>query len=367
MDVIVGGIVGGSFSDPTNERLILLSAVGLVLVGVGLLVGTIVWWRRGREENPVLAPLELMSSRAWVKSSDAERRRRLDEVRVAGAGGASDVVKPAEPVDLEELMRSDPQAFDDLREPGIVVDVPNEADELVEGWQVAAEGEQSAELVDAAEPLVADEAVEVVEVPDADSVAVAAVVAEGAATSKATTRSGSRSKAKAASAPAADGEVAVDGAEVAAVAVSAATPKSSTRSRSRTKPAAPPAEAGDGTVEQSVEVAVAAESAAAPKRATRSRTTTKAAATEAPAAVEIADPDATQFSAQRPYDEELAADIECQDGVGAKRRQAAEIDGTDLQQRRGGEQIALGRPSVVVIRHRSAVTGDVRATLCTRG
>ncbi len=199
--VIVGGIVGGNFSDPTNERIILLSAVGLVLVGGGLLVGTIVWWRRGREENPVLAPLEVMGGRSWAKASTTERRRQLDEVRVAGAGGASDQVASADPVDLEELMRSDPQAFDDLREPSGVVEVV-EAAEMAE---VAAQGDGPAEVVETAEPPPAA-AAEVVDVGTAAAPA-DGEVAENATKPKPTTRS--KSTSKAAGAPAVAGEVAV--------------------------------------------------------------------------------------------------------------------------------------------------------------
>ena len=111
------GIVG-DFSDPTNERIIYLSAAGLALVGLGLLLATIVWWRRGRQEHPALAPLEVMSARAWAKAPAGDRRRRLDHVRLAGAGATENEVARAEPLDLEALVRSTPQAFDDLREPG---------------------------------------------------------------------------------------------------------------------------------------------------------------------------------------------------------------------------------------------------------
>jgi len=113
------GIVSATFSDPTNERLIYLSAAGLIVVGLALLVGTIVWWRRGRPEHPVLAPLEVMSTRTWEKAPEGERRRRLDSVRVNGVvPGSEEVVRP-DPVDLQALVRSVPQAFDDLREPGV--------------------------------------------------------------------------------------------------------------------------------------------------------------------------------------------------------------------------------------------------------
>ncbi len=118
------GIIGGDFSDPTNERLIYLSAAGLALVGIGLLVATIFWWRRGRQEHPALAPLEVMSGRAWAKAPEGDRRRRLDQVRPAGAGLAMNELMVYEPVDLEALVRSVPQAFDDLREPGEAIPLP---------------------------------------------------------------------------------------------------------------------------------------------------------------------------------------------------------------------------------------------------
>ena len=122
------GIVG-DFSDPTNERIIYLSAAGLVLVGVGLLLGTIVWWRRGRQEHPALAPLEVMGGRSWAKAAAGERRRRLDHVRPAGAATENEVA-PADPLDLEALVRSTPQAFDDLREPGeSAAEVPGHVEE----------------------------------------------------------------------------------------------------------------------------------------------------------------------------------------------------------------------------------------------
>jgi hypothetical protein len=122
----VGGVFAGDFSDPTNERIIYLSAAGLAIVGLALLLGTLVWWRRGRQEHPALAPLEVMGGRAWAKAPEGDRRRRLDQVRVAGAGGAIDERVASEPVDLEALVRSVPQAFDDLREPSAVISSPAE-------------------------------------------------------------------------------------------------------------------------------------------------------------------------------------------------------------------------------------------------
>jgi hypothetical protein len=148
------GIVGGDFNDPTNERIIYLSALGLAVVGLALLVGTILWWRRGRQEHPVLAPLEVMSRRSWFKAPERDRRRRLDQVRLAvsWAGEAEPEPVRSEPVDLQALVRSTPQAFDDLREPG------EEPVVVEEGSTFVVDGEGDAVLV-------ADEVV-VADVPD---------------------------------------------------------------------------------------------------------------------------------------------------------------------------------------------------------
>ena len=156
------GIFVADFSDPTNERLIYLSAAGLVLVGLALLVGTILWWKRGRQEHPVLAPLEVMGTKRWEKAPEGDRRRRLDHVRPAGAGrgAVEDGIVGSEPVDLRALVHSVPQAFDDLREPGEPVaaeqPVADEAmaEEAVAGDAVAAEA--VAEQPSAVEPAVSE-------------------------------------------------------------------------------------------------------------------------------------------------------------------------------------------------------------------
>lgn len=137
----LGAIVAADFSDPTNERLIYLSAAGLVVVGLGLLFGTLVWWRRGRQEHPALAPLEVMSGRAWAKAPEGDRRRRLEQVRLTGAAGSVGERARSEPVDLEALVRNVPQAFDDLKEPSAEVSAPHAVvvPVVVEAEEVVAE------------------------------------------------------------------------------------------------------------------------------------------------------------------------------------------------------------------------------------
>ena len=171
------GIVGSDFSDPTNERIIYLSALGLVIVGLALLAGTILWWRRGRQEHPALSPLEVMSRRSWYKAPEGDRRRRLDRVRLAGSGAGEVEAARADPVDLQALVRSVPQAFDDLREPGAEPVVAED------GTTFAVDGEGEAFIVSEASEPVEVEKVEAAEkvddaekveaaVPDATAVAI---------------------------------------------------------------------------------------------------------------------------------------------------------------------------------------------------
>jgi hypothetical protein len=165
------GVVAADFSDPTNERIIYLSAAGLALVGLALLVGTILWWRRARQEHPSLAPLEVMGGRAWAKAQEGDRRRRLDQVRPSGAGALGDGSTVSEPVDLEALVRSVPEDFDDLREPSAVIALPAPAGEPVSAEPAeTVEPAKSDEV--ASEQVAAEVADEVAEADDVDATAV---------------------------------------------------------------------------------------------------------------------------------------------------------------------------------------------------
>ncbi len=194
----VDGIVAGDFNDPTNERLIYLSAAGLAIVGIGLLVGTIWWWRRGRQEHPALAPLEVMGARAWVRAPEGERKRRLEHARLPGTGDAADEPIAAEPLDLEALVRSVPQAFDDLREPSAVIALPavaepageSAADEVVveEPESVVEEPESVVEKTVAGEELAKPEPEKVEPTKQADEPAPKVEQVDPDATSIATIR-----------------------------------------------------------------------------------------------------------------------------------------------------------------------------------
>jgi hypothetical protein len=169
------GIVASDFSDPTNERIIYLSAGGLAAVGLALLLGTIVWWRRARQEHPSLAPLEVMSGRRWSRAPEGDRRRRLDQVRRSGAEALGDGSTAAEPVDLEALVRSVPEDFDDLREPSAVIALPPPTGEPVVEPVKDDGPDDPAEVDDTVEPAKSDESVEPAEageVADPDATAV---------------------------------------------------------------------------------------------------------------------------------------------------------------------------------------------------
>lgn len=111
-------VATGTFEDPANARVIYLAVGGLLLLAVLLGVGTWWWWRSAKVEHPVLAPLEVMSTRKFEKADFTEQQRQLDDVRAAGADLGDAASSPAEPVDLERVLdRDDPPHFDDLAEP----------------------------------------------------------------------------------------------------------------------------------------------------------------------------------------------------------------------------------------------------------
>jgi hypothetical protein len=105
--------MAGDFTDPKNERLVLLAAGGLAVVGLLLLSATVVWWRNSRVEHPALAPLEVMSARRFGKAADGEQRRLLDSARPEGSKPLA-VAEP-ERVDLRTSAAVD-ENFDDLRD-----------------------------------------------------------------------------------------------------------------------------------------------------------------------------------------------------------------------------------------------------------
>lgn len=108
-------LLADTFDDPENARIILLSAAGLVVLGLLIAAGTVWWWRSNEVEHPALGPLEVMGSRSWWKGDYTSRRRRLEAARPEGA---EPVGPPAtamsQPVDLEAAALASPREFDDL-------------------------------------------------------------------------------------------------------------------------------------------------------------------------------------------------------------------------------------------------------------
>ena len=140
-----GGFVNGAtvgfvllaqtFDDPENARTILLSAMGLVLLGVLIAAGTVWWWRSSEVEHPALGPLEVMGSRSWWKGDYTSRRRRLEAARPAGAEPIDPpATSTSAPVDLEAAALASPREFDDLLEsPSTEPALDHDAETDIEG------------------------------------------------------------------------------------------------------------------------------------------------------------------------------------------------------------------------------------------
>lgn len=54
---------------------------GLVVLGIALLVATLAFWRSAVEDPEVLAPLEVMADRRFVRAGHEQRAALLDSVR----------------------------------------------------------------------------------------------------------------------------------------------------------------------------------------------------------------------------------------------------------------------------------------------
>ena len=149
-------LLADTFDDPENARIILLSAAGLVVLGLLIAAGTVWWWRSSEVEHPALGPLEVMSSRSWWKGDYTSRRRRLEAARPEGA---EPVDPPAtstlEPVDLKASALASLREFDDLLEfpPGGAVEPeaeavvpPTHASSVAEAHPVADHDEEHGDL-----------------------------------------------------------------------------------------------------------------------------------------------------------------------------------------------------------------------------
>ncbi|CAB5065822.1 unannotated protein [freshwater metagenome] len=81
-----------------------ISAV-LILGGIGLFGLTIWFWRTSRPEPEALAPLEIMSERAYLKSKGVDRAFLLNMVRPTSTSEDLPVALQHEPVDVAPDIR----------------------------------------------------------------------------------------------------------------------------------------------------------------------------------------------------------------------------------------------------------------------
>jgi hypothetical protein len=76
-------------TDPRNARILLFVAFALFAIGLGMLWGTIFWWRRTRVDHPALARLERMPApRPAARPTPGSAPK---SERTAGTDGDSDV------------------------------------------------------------------------------------------------------------------------------------------------------------------------------------------------------------------------------------------------------------------------------------
>lgn len=103
-----------SIGDPDGTRTVAAIVALLVAIGVALAALAVWIFRSTRPDPELLAPLEVMGERAWRRSDPVWQRRRLDEVRPAGA---TPLVPSAAPPQLDAAFDAGPPAtgFDDLR------------------------------------------------------------------------------------------------------------------------------------------------------------------------------------------------------------------------------------------------------------
>ncbi len=59
-----------------------LLGLAMIFIGIGLVVVTVWFWNAARPDPEVLAPLEIMGDRVFVKASEKEKTQLLNAVRV---------------------------------------------------------------------------------------------------------------------------------------------------------------------------------------------------------------------------------------------------------------------------------------------
>ena len=56
--------------------------LAMISIGIGLVAVTIWFWNAARPDPEILAPLEIMGDREFIKASEKEKSRLLNAVRV---------------------------------------------------------------------------------------------------------------------------------------------------------------------------------------------------------------------------------------------------------------------------------------------
>ena len=83
-----------SIGDPDGTRTVTSIVALLVPIGLALLLVAVWMYRATRTDPDLLAPLEVMGVRKWRRGDPVWQRRRLDELRPAGARPLEPSVAP---------------------------------------------------------------------------------------------------------------------------------------------------------------------------------------------------------------------------------------------------------------------------------
>lgn len=127
----IAGLLADSVNDADSTRKVYLLAAGLAGLGIALIAITVWFWRNTRHDPELLAPLEAMGERAFVKLDSKARQQILDAARPPDAEpmrwgvirGETDLAQ--EIVDLRATHRAaDAGGYDDLRDEVAAVESP---------------------------------------------------------------------------------------------------------------------------------------------------------------------------------------------------------------------------------------------------
>lgn len=108
-----------TIGDPAGTRTVTAIVALLVALGLALLMVAVWMFRRTRPDPELLAPLEAMGERKWLRRDPVWQRRRLDELR---PNGARPLDPSAAPPDVDEAFdRGHPAAagFEDLQDQSV--------------------------------------------------------------------------------------------------------------------------------------------------------------------------------------------------------------------------------------------------------